>query len=594
MKALLFAGPLSFGVPVMAEPITVELVQAEQGWQLLRGGQPFFIKGAGGNHDLNALASAGANSVRTWAAEDAKGEDAVSELLDKAHALGMTVTVGIWLGHERHGFDYNDPAQVQNQFERAQRIVARHKDHPALLLWGVGNEMEGFEDGDNPAVWRAVNAIGEMINEVDPHHPTMTVTTFVHGERIEYVHRQMPGIDIHGVNAYGGAKAVHEWLREADATKPYVLTEYGPPGTWEVGKTAWGAPYELTSTQKATAYQDTYENALIAQADMALGGYAFLWGHKMEGTPTWFGLWTAEGERLAAVDTLTALWSGSTPTNLAPVVAPLTIEGDRRFEPGSRLQVKATIRDPDDDRLSSRWELRSDSMELLTGGDFRSTPLRIDSAIVESSLEKATVKLPDAPGPYRLYYTVTDSNGGAATANVPLLVIGEPRLPMPYPVYEDSLEGMSWAPSGWMGNVDALSLDGQSIQSVHAGNHSIRVRYEGPLGWAAIAWQHPANNWGDQDGGFNLTGAGALELWARGQYGGEKIGVGVGLLDDATQFPDSVIERIEDVELSSDWQKITIPLRRKDLSSIKTGFVLTIKGRRTPVTVYLDSIRYVR
>ena len=255
----------------MAEAIPVELKATEQGWQLLRGGEPYFIKGAGGSGSLEQLAAAGANSVRTW------GADNVGPLLDEAHALGLTVTVGIWLGHERHGFDYNDETQVREQLERAREAVLRYKDHPAVLLWGIGNEMEGFENGDNPVIWKAVNDVAAMVKELDPHHPTMTVTTFVHGERIEYLHKRSPAIDIHGVNAYGGASIVAERLREGGATKPFVLTEFGPVGSWEMPKTEWGAPYEQTSTDKAKFYKQSYEQGVVAEPGFALGSYAFLW-----------------------------------------------------------------------------------------------------------------------------------------------------------------------------------------------------------------------------------------------------------------------------------------------------------------------------
>ena len=101
-------------------------------------------------------------------------------------------------------------------------MVLKYKDHPALLMWGVGNEMEGFDDGNNPAIWKAVNDIAAMIKELDPNHPTMTTTAFVHGERIEFLHNRSPAIDIHGVNAYGGAQAVPQFLKDGGATKPFV------------------------------------------------------------------------------------------------------------------------------------------------------------------------------------------------------------------------------------------------------------------------------------------------------------------------------------------------------------------------------------
>ena len=572
----------------MAQAILVELRNTEQGWQLYRGGEPYFINGAGGDHSLEALQAAGGNSVRTWDAGETTGE-----LLDRAHALGLTVTLGIWLGHERHGFDYADETQVEGQYQRARDIVLRFRDHPALLLWGIGNEMEGFEQGDNPRIWAAVNDIAAMVKELDPNHPTMTVTTFVHGERIDFVHRRMPSIDIHGINAYGGAGVVPSLLRDGDASKPFVLTEFGPVGPWETGMTAWDAPLEATSTEKADFYRQSYEQAILASPGQALGAYAFLWGNKVEATTTWFGMWLEDGKRLAAVDTMSELWTGQPPSFPVPAIDPLVAASGTTGDPGDLLRVTASGHGEEVAGLQALWELKADSLETSTGGDFRADMPVIENAIVGASLTDAEVLLPSAPGPYRLYYTVWDEHGGAATANLPLLVAGEKRTPLPLPVYEDGFEGMPWAPSGWMGQTEELTLDGSSTEQVRSGKHSIRMRYTGLYGWVGVAWQHPPNNWGDQPGGFDLTGASALEVWARGQYGGEKVAFGVGLADENQPYPDSAIERIEDIVLTSEWQRIVVPLKRKDLSSIKNGFVVTLTGRSSTVTVYLDGIRFI-
>ena len=573
----------------MAEAVPVKLEQTAQGWQLLRGGEPFFIRGAGGSGaSLERLAAAGANSVRTW------GADNIDELLDQAQALGLTVTVGIWLGHERHGFDYSDPVQVAKQLDYARDIVLRYKDHPAVLLWGIGNEMEGFAEGDNPAIWTAVNDVAAMVKEVDPNHPTMTVTAFVHGGRIEYLHRRSPAIDIHGVNAYGGAVVVPDYLRDGDATKPFVLTEFGPPGPWEVPKTNWGAPYEPTSTEKAAFYRRAYEEGVTSAPGLALGSYAFLWGHKMEATETWFGMFLKDGSRLAAVDVMTELWSGQPPEDLAPEVQPLAVDGPTRVDPGAKLRVRASVTDPENKPLRVRWVLRAESGDYQTGGDFRPALPDIDGAVIESSVDGAVLRMPEEPGPYRLFLYAHDTAGNAATANMPLLVKGEPRTPMPVPVYDDGFEGMPWVPSGWMGGVDSLTVDGKHTENPHDGDACIRMRYEGEFGWVGVAWQHPANNWGDQDGGFDVTGATELEFWARGEYGGEKISVGVGLLDADKAYPDSGKKKVDGVVLTRDWQRFSIPLENVDLSSIKTGFFVTLVGRRTPVTIYLDGIRFIK
>jgi hypothetical protein len=584
---MILAASLTWLAAASAQPIPVELKRTEQGWQLLRGGKPYFIRGAGGDASLTALAAAGANSVRTW-------EDEVGTLLDDAHARGMTVTDDIWLGHERHDFDYSDHAQVAEQQERARQIVLRYRDHPALLLWGIGNEMEGFGEGGDAAIWAAVNDVAAMAKELDPHHPTMTVTAFVHGQRIEHVHKRSPAIDIHGVNAYGGAMRVPELLRAGGATKPFVLTEFGPPGPWEVPKTAWGAPYEPTSDAKARFYRETYDTAVLGADGMALGSYAFLWGHKMEGTETWFGMFLEDGSPTAAVDVMTELWSGRRALDRAPVVGPLQIEGDAELAPGALLRVRAAAADPEGGEIRFRWALRPESSEYLTGGDFRRGLPEIEGAILESARDGARLRMPDEPGPYRLFLYAYDETGKAGTANVPLRVKGAMRPRMPVAVYEDGFEGMPWAPSGWMGGVEHLALAGDQADVVHEGDAAVRIRYEGRSGWAGIAWQDPPNNWGDRDGGHDLRGATALELWARGEYGGERVSFGVGLLEQDRAFPDSGIAKVEGIVMTREWQRYRVPLKGMDLSRIRTGFVVTLTGRETPVTIYLDSIRFVR
>jgi hypothetical protein len=218
----------------------------------------------------------------------------------------------------------------------------------------------------------------------------------------------------------------------------------------------------------------------------------------------------------------------------------------------------------------------------------------IEGAILKGGVDGARVRMPREPGAYRLFLYAYDDLGNAATANVPLLVKGEVRTRLPVSVYDDGFEGMPWAPSGWMGSIESLTLDGDHAENPYAGKACIKLRYAGEFNWVGVAWQHPANNWGKQDGGFDLTGATHLQLWARGEYGGEQVKFGVGLLGKDTAYPDSGTTSVDGIILKQEWQRYRIPLKGIDLSSIKTGFVVTVSGRRKPVTVYLDSIQFVR
>ncbi len=421
LVAVFAIGLVLLSPDVSAEAIPVELRQTDEGWRLFRGGEPYFIRGAGGDASLEQLAAAGGNSVRTW------NGDQAGKILDEAHALGLTVTIGIWLGHERHGFDYSDEPQVAEQLERARDIVLRYKDHPAVLLWGIGNEMEGFEAGDNAAIWAAVNDIASMVKELDPAHPTMTVTAEIGGSRIANVHERSPDIDIHGINSYGGAPSVPDRLRAGGARKPYIITEFGPVGPWEMPKTGWGAPYEQTSTEKAAFYRKSYEKGIIGAPGKALGSYVFLWGHKMEGTDTWFGVFLGDGSRTGVVDVMTELWSGEPPKDLSPVIESLRIEGQATLDPGDELRVNATVSDPEGGPVTGRWVLRPESGDYATGGDFRPNLPDIEGAVVEGDARGALVRMPEEPGPYRLFLYAYDEAGNAATANVPLLVKGTRR-----------------------------------------------------------------------------------------------------------------------------------------------------------------------
>ena len=281
-KTLLLFFLLSFGC-VWSQASKVEVITREDGsFQLLRNGEPYYIKGAGGTVKLEELKNYGGNSIRTWGiAAD------TDKVLDEAHKLGLTVCFGIWMGQERQGFDYSNEAAVQGQLEEFRRIVRKYKDHPAILVWGVGNEMD--LDYSNFEVWKHLEAICKMVKEEDPNHPTMAVTAGLDVAEVKLINRYTPSLDILGVNTYGNIAYLPGAVQAYGWKKPYVVAEWGPYGYWEVQKTSWGASIEETSTQKADTYKKSMD-AILSDAKYCLGSYVFLWGNKQEHTATWFNL----------------------------------------------------------------------------------------------------------------------------------------------------------------------------------------------------------------------------------------------------------------------------------------------------------------
>jgi hypothetical protein len=391
---------------------------------LMVKGTPFEVKGVAGVDGLDKAAAAGANSFRTWGVEDVQRTVDGKPLLDYALEHGLYVTVGLWVEHERHGFSYQNKVQVQRQRDRIRAGVRACKNHPAVLMWGLGNEMEGLDyTASNAYIWKELNVLAGIVKEEDPNHPVMTVIALPLEQKIKDIQTYYPALDILGINAYGGAVTIPETLRTEKWSRPVVLTEFGPFGQWEVAKTSWGAPVEPTSTEKAAYYLKAYDTVRKGTQGLFLGSYAFFWGSKHEATPTWYGMFLASGEKLASVDIMTEVWTGSAPANRCPVVSSLEWSGARNpIAAGAVQQAKVTACDPENDVLKFEWIVMAENAEYKAGGDQENTPPVIPGLILKEEPGQVTFKAPSVPGAYRLYVYVRDGKGSAATANVPFLV----------------------------------------------------------------------------------------------------------------------------------------------------------------------------
>ncbi len=481
-----------------AEPAT-RIVQEDGKWRLERVGEPYFVKGVGGDGSLELLAKHGGNSIRTW------GEDGLKEKLDAAHQHGLTVTAGIWLGQVRQGFDWSDADSLIQQRQKVREVVERHKDHPALLVWALGNEMED-PVGKNGAVWSEINNLARLVKSIDANHPTMTVVAEIGGDKVKNFQTLCPDIDILGINSYAGAASVGERYKKLGGTKPYLLTEFGPPGIWEIPKDDIGAYRELTSTEKADAYLTAYRKAVIGQPDVCLGSYAFLWGQKQEVTATWFSM-LHDGSRLAAVDALSAEWRGKPVANHCPVIETLRLDGNGKRKPGETVRVELKTSDAENDKLTVSWQLRFDPEEYGSGGDAEAESPAVKSAITRSDASSADIKLPSDGGLYRLFAVVKDQHGGAAVANVPvrvdapMKVLTARKAEFPLVVYSEGTDDQTYIPAGWMGDTKSIKVDPACTDKPHSGKTCMRCDFSADKGWGGVVWQNPPQDWGDRAGG---------------------------------------------------------------------------------------------
>jgi len=346
-------------------------------------------------------------------------------VLDSAYKYGLTVLLGVEVVAERHGFNYSDTAAVRKQLDKIRAEVLKYRNHPALLAWGIGNELN--LQYKNPQVWDAVNDISKMIHQLDPNHPTTTVLAGINKTLVDHLKEKTKDIDLLSVNTYGGLASLPKTIRSSGWDGAYMVTEWGPTGHWECMKTAWNSPIEETSSEKAAVYKSRYEYAIETDKNKCLGAYVFLWGQKQERTPTWYGIFTEKGEESEVVDVMEYLWSGKWPKNQSPHIYSLQLNNMAAVEnvslrPGASYEALATAADPNNDKLSYRWELLPEPTQVGEGGDFEARPTSIDKAITTGSNGKATLMTPEKEGAYRLFVYVMDGNNNVATANLPFLV----------------------------------------------------------------------------------------------------------------------------------------------------------------------------
>ena len=422
----LLAAACSSGDAPLSKAVKVEVVRTSDGYALYRDGEPYPIRGAGmGIADFERFAGHGGNSIRNWTTRDGKVN--IQSLLDEAHANGVTVALCLPMKPERHGFDYDDEAAVAAQFEAMREDVLRFRDHPALLFWIIGNELN--HSYTNPRVFDAVDDVARMIKELDPAHPVTTALSGFHEDVITEVERRATHLDFISLQLYGNLFGLPEKMAAYGFDRPFMVTEWGTIGYWEMENTGWGAPVELTSSEKADVIRRAYTEVLQPLEGQLIGSHVFLWGQKQERTPTWFGLLTKAGDETESVDVMHEIWRGEPPANRTPRVTTMLLDGKTSRESvtlaaGERYEASIELVDPDGDPLSFYWELKRESGATQGGGDFEAAIDNIDGLL--SPTDAATTALVvSEPGKYRLFAYAYDGQGHTAHANIPFLVEGD-------------------------------------------------------------------------------------------------------------------------------------------------------------------------
>lgn len=407
----------------MAYVPTVYIQKNDNGYRLIRNGEPYFIKGAAAHPDfLEELKEAGANTARIYDTVNLKAT------LDKAQELGLAVAVDIPLPkfHKDPEF-WEDQELFDSVKYRVRRAVQLNKDHPALLYWNLGNELYYpylYKSSDFHAHF---NELVDLLHKYDPNHPVSTTTIGANKKRVISIERKTPQLDFISFNAFGKLTVFKEKLRPISLLwdGPVVLSEWGINGPWEAELTAWRAPIEPTSTKKAEQIKERYYNYLEPLSkNKAIGSFIFYWGKKDESTPTWFSLFGEDHQKTQAVFELENIWKEKEVVYKGPKLDYILLNEKGALEnivlsPGFPSEAEIILPKNYAQDLKYTWEIRPESWYFR----FKSTV--VEGIDFEIKNEKVKFKAPEKGGPYRLFVYLTNDSDYFATANIPFYVLNQ-------------------------------------------------------------------------------------------------------------------------------------------------------------------------
>ena len=240
--------------------------------------------------------------------------------------------------------------------------------------------------------------------------------------------KKIPQLDLVSVQVYGGLETVENEMKATGITKPYMITEFGPKGFWEMPKTEWNREIEEASGPKVDGISARIKKGLIENnSGNCLGGFAFVWGQKHERTPTWYGMHHEDGKQTAYIDMITKLWTGKYPDNRAPRVDSLLLDGkiataNIKLKPNQTYTANVYASDPNADKLIYKWEIAEEVDIRSQGGEKEQKPNRIPVKVIEEKNGQFTFTAPEKQGEYRILVYVYDNKNKAGNANIPFLI----------------------------------------------------------------------------------------------------------------------------------------------------------------------------
>ena len=239
-------------VPAVGSLVTVQQL-SDGSFEYLVNGSPQLFIGMGYNpiyrdltdsqraanydRDFRLLCEAGVNTITGWDTDKGYEQDKFDEVtLDLLSKYDLGVIMPFYLPQDG---DYTDPALQQSLIDAAALKVERFKNHPAIRMWGVGNEMlDKIHSPDMQVAFAQFFVqLADLFHEWDPNHPVIyrnaeDLYLPVIQDVVTSTGQDRPWL-LYGVNAYTPrlSSILDSWPSNG-FNRPVFVTEFGVQSGW--------------------------------------------------------------------------------------------------------------------------------------------------------------------------------------------------------------------------------------------------------------------------------------------------------------------------------------------------------------------------
>lgn len=178
-------------------------------------------------YDIDDIAAAGANCIRIYQTNYTNNANKYKQALDYCYAKGISVIVDKYIPHNTNYSVATGGANRAAAIASIQAMVTQLGYHPAIIGFGIGNEVN-YELGGTPINdwWSLLEACcqaGKAINSNKLYTTSNGGTTSA-----MTANSLVPSLDMWGVTVYRGVTFGSMLKEVSEGTdKPVFLTEYG-------------------------------------------------------------------------------------------------------------------------------------------------------------------------------------------------------------------------------------------------------------------------------------------------------------------------------------------------------------------------------